>query len=216
VPDLNITVEGASVVAFAAAPIISFQLRVVNAPENEAIDAVVLRSQLRLEVTRRHYSAEEEGNLRDLFGAPDRWGQTLKAMLWTHASAIIPAFAGETRFELHVPCTFDFNVAATKYFHGLAEGEIPVSFLFSGSVFYQDEGGALRVMPVSWEKEATFRLPVSTWRDLMDTYYPNSAWLNLRRDVFERLYRYKVERGIPTWEQAIESMLASSETEALT
>lgn len=215
-PDLTITVEGASVVTFAAAPIISFELHVVNAAENEAIDAVVLRSQLRLEVTRRHYSAEEEANLRDLFGSPDRWGQTLKAMLWTHASAVIPAFVKETRFELQVPCTFDFNVAATKYFHGLTEGEIPVSFLFSGSIFYQDDADALRVMPVSWEKEATFRLPVSTWRDLMNAYYPNVAWLNLRRDVFERLYRYKVERGIPTWEQAIESMLASSESEALT
>jgi hypothetical protein len=42
---------------------------------------------------------------------------------------------------------------------------------------------------------------------MMDIYYPNSAWLCLRRDVFERIYQYKVERGIPTWEQALESML---------
>lgn len=215
-PDLTITVEGASVVEFAAAPLIAFQLRVVNATERQTISAIVLRCQLRLEVTRRHYSAEEEVQLRDLFGAPDRWGQTLRAMLWTHASVVIPSFVGETLVELQVPCTFDFNVAATKYFHGLSEGEIPLAFLFSGSVFYEDENGALRVMPVSWDKEATFRLPVSTWRELMDSYYPNSAWLNLRRDVFERLYRYKVERGIPTWEQAIESVLASSEAEVST
>ncbi len=38
----------------------------------------------------------------------------------------------------------------------------------------------------------------------MDAYYPNSAWLCLRRDVFEELHRFKVEHGIPTWEQAIE------------
>jgi hypothetical protein len=33
----------------------------------------------------------------------------------------------------------------------------------------------------------------------------------LGRDAFERLYRYKVEHGIPTWEQAIESILAAVE-----
>jgi hypothetical protein len=42
---------------------------------------------------------------------------------------------------------------------------------------------------------------------MMDIYYPNSAWLNLRRDVFDRLYEYKRRRGIPTWEQALEEIL---------
>lgn len=214
-PDLNITVESAKVVTYAAAPIISFQLKIVNTQSEESVDAVVLRAQLQLEVTRRQYTADDEANLRDLFGAPDRWAQTLRTMLWTHASVIVPSFIGETKVELQVPCTFDFNVAATKYFHGLSDGEIPVAFLFSGSVFYQDTERTLKVMPVSWEKEAKFRLPVSTWRELMDSYYPNTAWLNLRRDAFERLYRYKVDRGIPTWEQAIESMLNSAEAEVL-
>jgi hypothetical protein len=45
---------------------------------------------------------------------------------------------------------------------------------------------------------------------MMDSYYPNSTWLCLRRDVFEDLHRYKIERGIPTWEQAFENMLASA------
>lgn len=215
-PDLNFTVEGASVIPFAATPQISFHLRVVNTAEHEVIGAVMLRCQLQLEVTKRHYSTEEEAQLRDLFGTTDRWGQTLRAMLWTHASVVVPRFTGEIQVDLLVPCTFDFNVAATKYFHGLTEGDIPVEFLFSGSVFYEGPGGALQVFPVSWEKEAKFRLPVSTWRQLMDSYYPNLAWLALRRDVFERLYRYKVERGIPTWEQALESMLASVQEEVRT
>ena len=215
-PDLNITVESAKVVSFAATPTIAFQLHVVNAVRDEVVDSVVLRAQLQLEVTRRQYSAEEEEGLADLFGAPDRWAQTLRAMLWTHANVIVPPFEGETLVDLSVPCTFDFNVAATKYFYGLKDGDIPVAFLFSCSVFYRDDSGGMRVVPVSWEKEAKFRLPVSTWRQLMDSYYPNVAWLNLRRDVFERLHKYKIERGIPTWDQAIESMLAASEDEALT
>jgi predicted alpha-1,6-mannanase (GH76 family) len=70
------------------------------------------------------------------------------------------------------------------------------------------------VSPIPWSKEARFRLPVETWRRLMDTYYPNMAWLQLRWDVFERLYGYKTRRAIPTWEQAIESILPPSEETA--
>jgi hypothetical protein len=35
--------------------------------------------------------------------------------------------------------------------------------------------------------------------------------LCLRRDVFERLYQYKVERGLLTWEQTLESVLPTLE-----
>ena len=46
---------------------------------------------------------------------------------------------------------------------------------------------------------------------MMDIYYPNSAWLCLRRDVFEQLYQYKVDNGILTWEQVLEKMLSVEE-----
>jgi hypothetical protein len=105
----------------------------------------------------------------------------------------------------------DFNVASTKYFHGIESGEIPLSFLFSGTVFYDGGDGMPQVAPISWSKEARFRLPVETWRAMMETYYPNSAWLCMRRDVFERLYQYKVRNGIPTWEAALERILAECE-----
>jgi hypothetical protein len=128
--------------------------------------------------------------------------------LWTHASVVVPGFAGNsTTVDLHVPCTFDFNVAATKYFAGLTEGDIPLNFLFSGTVFYAPCDGALQVAPISWEQEARFKLPVQVWREMMDSYYPNNVWIHLRRDVFERLYRYKMRHGIPTWEQALEEVL---------
>jgi hypothetical protein len=42
---------------------------------------------------------------------------------------------------------------------------------------------------------------------MMDYYYPNSAWLRLRHDTFNKLHLYKMHRGIPTWEEAIESLL---------
>ena len=51
--------------------------------------------------------------------------------------------------------------------------------------------------PISWDKEAKFRLPLKVWKEMMDLYYPNSAWLCLRRDVFERLQQYKVRQRHP-------------------
>jgi hypothetical protein len=214
VPNLSVQVDGASVTPFAIAPLLTFRLRVTNASPDEAIHNVVLRCQIQIEATKRHYRPEEEASLRDLFGEPARWGQTLRAMLWTHANVVVPPFAGGTIVELPVACTYDFNVAATKYFYALEEGEIPLDFLFSGSVFYQDAEGALQVAPISWSLEARFRLPVATWRQLMDTYYPNTAWIQLRSDVFDRLYHYKVRHGIPTWEEAVDRILPPVDEEA--
>jgi uncharacterized protein DUF6084 len=210
-PELSFKVEQAGMVPFAASPTIAFQLHVMNAIEDQAIHTIALNCQIQIEVTRRRYSPEEQQQMIDLFGEPERWSQTLRNLLWSNVSAILPGFKGTTRADLRVPCTFDFNVAATKYFAGLASGEIPLNMLFSGTVFYAEPEGTLQVAPISWDQEATFRLPVQVWHEMMETYYPNGAWLHVRRDVFDRLYRYKVQRGIPTWEQALESILPLEE-----
>lgn len=210
-PDLNFSVEGAEPVPFAAAPVLSLKLRLTNTDAGETIHTVALRAQIQIEATRRRYTDTEKAKLADLFGEPDRWSRTLRSMLWTHANVVIPSFVGSTVADLQVPCTFDFNVAATKYFHGVAEGDIPLNLLFSGTVFYALPDGTLQVAPIPWEKEARFRLPAQVWRKMMDEYYPNSAWLAIHRDVFERLYEFKVRHGIPTWEEALERLLASVE-----
>jgi hypothetical protein len=211
-PDLTLKIEGAEVAKFTAAPQINLKLHVSNANHSETIHSVTLRSQIQIEVTRRNYTAEDQEKLRDLFGEPERWGQTLRNLLWTHVNVNVPPFQGSTVVDLPVPCTFDFNVGATKYFHGLGDGDVPLCVMFSGMVFYAHDGGSMQVSPISWDKEAHFSLPVKVWRDMMDRYYPNSAWLCLRRDVFERLYDYKVRHGIPTWEEALETMLEAEAT----
>jgi hypothetical protein len=210
-PDLNFRVEGAEAVAFAAQPLLALKLHIENAHKDEIIHTVALRAQIQIETPRRHYTAQEKERLLDLFGEPERWGRTLRPMLWTQAGAVITSFEGATTADLQVPCTFDFNVAATKYLYAISDGDIPLILLFSGTVFYIGSEGLLQVSPISWEKEARFRLPVRVWREMMDLYYPNSAWLNLRRDVFERLYEYKVQRSIPSWEEALESLLAAAQ-----
>jgi hypothetical protein len=210
-PNLDFCVESVAAISYAAAPSLSFKVRVTNADLEEVIHSIALRTQIQIEVTRRHYSAEEQSRLSDLFGEPGRWGQTLKTMLWTHVSVNVPPFQREISVEIPVPCTFDFNVASTKYFHGLSEGDLPLNFLFSGTVFYRGEQDELQVAPISWEKEAKFRLPLKIWKQMIDEYYPNTAWLGLRRDAFERLYEYKVRNGIPTWEEVIDRIFQNAD-----
>ena len=41
-------------------------------------------------------TAPEQERLLDLFDEPSRWGQTLRPMLWTHASVVVPPFNGAT------------------------------------------------------------------------------------------------------------------------
>ncbi len=206
-PELSFKVERASALPYAAVPTIAFQLCVRNAVVDQMIHTIALSCQIQIEATRRRYTPEEQQHMLDLFGESDRWSQTLRNLLWTNVSVVVPGFQESTTIDLRVPCTFDFNVAATKYFEGLSEGDVPLNLMFSGTVFYAEHDGSLQVSPISWDQEAKFRLQVKVWREMMNIYYPNSAWLNLRRDVFDRLNQYKMLRGIPTWEQVFESML---------
>ncbi len=210
-PELNFKIEGAEAGKFSASPQILLKLHLNNSDPSETIHSVVLRCQIQLEVTRRRYTAEEQRKLHDLFGEPERWSQTLRNLLWTHVNVNVPPFHEETVVDIPVPCTFDFNVGATKYFHGLGDGLVPLCVMFSGTIFYARDGGSLQVAPISWDKEARFSLPVKVWHDMMDAYYPNSAWIRLNRDIFERLYEYKVRHGIPTWEQALGRMLQAEQ-----
>jgi hypothetical protein len=211
-PGLNLSVESAAAVPYAAAPTIAFRLKIVNPNASQAIQNIALRCQILIEASRRHYKPCERDGLLDLFGEPERWSQTLRPLLWTHATVTVPPFVDSISADLAVPCTFDFNVGAAKYFHAIQEDDVPLCFQFSGTIFYAAPDGSMQIEQIAWDKEARFRLPSQVWREMMDHYYPNSAWLRLRRDAFERLYEYKRERGIATWEEAIEQLIPAKAT----
>jgi len=204
---LTFTIESAKAVPFAAVPSIAFSLQIVNSEPTKNIQSISLRAQIMLEASRRRYASEERESLRDLFGEPERWSKTLQSMLWTHASVSVQSFTESTSVDLPVPCTFDFNVGAAKYFHAVQNSDVPLCFQFSGTIFYRSPEGSLQIEQIGWDKEARFPLPALVWREMMDHYYPNSAWLRLRRDTFERLYEYKRMQGLATWEEALELLL---------
>lgn len=213
--ELDFTIEDARFDPASLSPLMLFQLRLANRTPAVAVQNVALQCQVRIEPTRRRYGAGEADRLLDLFGETERWGKTLQSFLWANATLSAPAFEAERRIELPVPCSFDFNIAATKYFHGLEDGAAPLSFLFSGSVFYRREDGRLQIGQVPWSKTASYRLPVAVWQAMMDHHYPDCAFLQLDREVFERLYAFRRRRGLASFGQAIEALLAGHAAETL-
>lgn len=207
-PELSFAVESVAPMPSSATPVLVLRLNVSNATD-EQIHSIALNSQLQIEPARRSYSDAEKNSLSDLFGEPERWGSTVRPLFWTTLNNTVPGFQRLTTLDLRVPCTFDFNVAATKYFHGIEDGDIPVVLFFSGTVFYL-ENERVQIAPISWSQQTSCRIPAQAWKEMMRLHYPNSAWLSLRQDVFDRLYRYKVRNGLPTWEESIEHVLAAA------
>lgn len=212
-PDLDFRIEGSEVLQFAAVPTLLFKLA-IESLDGEPIRSVALNAQVRISAARRHYAADEQDRLLELFGEPRRWKETLRSLLWTHTVLQVPRFSGSTVVDVTIPCTYDLDIVASKYFHALEGGEVPLEFLFNGTVFYAAEGGRLQTAMISWEKEAEYRMPVRLWREMMDHYFPNSAWVRLRSDVFDGLYDYRIRMGLQTWEATVESLLRASQREA--
>lgn len=204
-PDLRFQVESVAPAQKAASPQLVFAVRITNS-EPDTIQSIALSVQVQIEPVRRRYTEREQEHLKELFGEPERWSQSLHPLLWSNVNVTAPGFSGSTLVEVPVACTFDFNVAVTKYIYGLENGELPTTLLFSGTVFHPGRGG-VQIAKIPWDREAGYRVPVRVWKDMMDLYYPNTAWITLRRDVFERLYEFKSRHGIPTWEQTVERML---------
>lgn len=212
-PELDFRIVDVETSSSGIVPLLLFKLAITTAHDGP-IQALLLNAQIQIESPKRPYSAAEKEKLVELFGTPDRWGQTLRNRLWTHTNATVGNFTRETKSVLPVPCTYDLNFAAPKYFCALDGGEVSLLFLFSGSVFYVSSEGRLQVERISWNKECLYRLPVQVWKDLMEQHYPNSAWLYLRRDAFERLWAYRRQNGLATWEQTIERLLPTAEERA--
>jgi Family of unknown function (DUF6084) len=202
-PALTFEVEAAEAVRFAAAPTVAFTVR---ATSDKPVRSLALNVQIRIAPARRRYSERDQERLVELFGPPERWGETLRTFRWEQTSVLVPPFERDASVELTVPCTYDLEVATAKYFYALDDGDVPLEFLFSGTVFFLDDG-LLRAAQVPWECEALYRMPVRAWKDAIAQHFPGSAWLRVRDDVFDRLVAYKARNALPTWEATFEELL---------
>jgi hypothetical protein len=202
---LQFACTGARPEPFAAGPSLLFDLRIAD-DDGRRIHSIALRTQIRIEPRGRAYTPAESAKLVDLFGEPARWGETLNPLQLATIGTSVSGFTGETTTPITVPLTYDLDIAATKYFHGLSEGDIPLLMLFSGTVFYAGPTG-VQVGLVSWHEEAAFRLPVATWRAAMDDHYPGSAYVRVSTATLDALSAYRSGHVIPNWDDTFERLL---------
>ncbi|WP_196807388.1 DUF6084 family protein [Candidatus Solirubrobacter pratensis] len=204
IPELSFAVVDAARLEYAAVPTLRFTLRVTS---SAPVRSLLLDAQVQIAARRRAYDTDAHDRLFELFGAPADWGTTLRTLLWTRTTLVVPPFSEETEVELPVACSYDLEVAASRYLDALQDGTVPLEFLFSGSVFYGGEDGRLQTARLSWESEAEYALPVRVWRETMERYFRGTAWLRLRKESFDRLSAYKSRNALATWDDAVEALL---------
>jgi Family of unknown function (DUF6084) len=205
--ELEFTVEGAEQLPYAAVPTLQFALR-IESPGGEPIRSVLLDTQIRIAARGRSYDDAAHERLFELFGPVEQWGTTLRTLLWTRATLVVPPFTASTVVQLPVPCSYDLEVTASRYFDALADGEVPLEFLFSGTVF---SGTPLQATRISWEQEASYRLPVRVWKETMEQHFRGTAWLRLGKDSFDRLAAYRSRHVLASWDDAVGALLEGRE-----
>jgi hypothetical protein len=206
-PAFRFAVTGADHDAHALGPTLRLSLTITETTGTR-IHALALSSQIRIEPARRRYSRTEQNRLVELFGDPERWGRTLNPMQLATVASVTRSFTGEHELVLEVPLTFDTEVAATRYFRGLADGgEVPLLLLFSGTVFYESLDSGVQVGLVPWSSETAFRLPIDVWTQMMAAHHGGTAWLQLPEDTLARLSAWRAARALPTWEQTFDALL---------
>jgi len=192
--DLIFGCTGVTAERYAATPTLTFSLTITER-SGVKVHAIALRCQIRIEPHRRRYSAAEAQRLHDLFGDPSRWAETVKPIQLATVTTMVPTFTAVTETDLPVPCTYDLEVSSARYLQGLDDGTIPLLLLFSGTVFIA---------------EASYRMPVSVWRELADMHFPNSAWLRCSRQTLDELSAFKAKRALPTWDATLAALLAAA------
>jgi hypothetical protein len=193
-------------VAHAAAPTLEFTLHVSD-PDGRDIHTIALTTQVRIDPARRQYDPETRERLVELFGTPERWGATTHSFQWAQVDVLVPGFTGATSFGLQLPCSYDLELAAVKYFYSLPDGEIPLSFHFTGMVLYAGEHDRLQVAQVPWSCSAKWMLPVDEWRRAIRAFYPEGGWVRLTQPTLDALIEHKAARGDHDFDQTIRGLL---------
>ena len=205
-PLLDFEVRNVTPVAHAAAPTLRFELAIDEGSERE-IFTIALSVSIEIEPAQRRYDPETRERLVELLGDPQKIGAPTRTMHWTRLGVLVPAFTGSTTVGVDVLCNYDLEIGATSYFHAVEDGEVPLAFNFNGSVYYQGEGGQLQIVQISWEESSSYRMPIEVWQRMIETFYPNRGWIPAGEGTIERLRRFKLEQGLPSYEAALERLL---------
>jgi hypothetical protein len=205
VPEPQFAVTSVAHLAFAAAPTMVFAIGARDETGIE-IQSVSLSVQVMIDPARRGYDLLTRGRLAELFGPPATWTPSTQGLSWARVAATVPRFIGEATFALEVPCTYDLEVAASKYFYALDEGLVPLSFHFYGTIFYLTADRRLQMTPIPWSSTAQFAMPVASWKAMIAEHYPGGGWIRLGETTLAALNARRAERGL-TFDHLVAELL---------
>jgi Family of unknown function (DUF6084) len=205
VPQPEFEVVAAAHLAYAAAPTMVFSVKAHELGVLE-IQSMSLSVQVMIDPARRGYDERARERLAELFGPPANWAPSTQGLNWARVAAAVPGFQRETVFGLEVPCTYDLEVAATKYFYALTDGVVPLSFHFYGTVFYCAPDGRLQMTPVPWSASTQFGMPVSAWQAMIAEHYPGGGWIRLSGPTLSALNAHRAARGL-TFDDTVQELL---------
>lgn len=193
-------------VRFAAAPTLAFTGHVAETSGRE-VYTIALTAQIMIEPAKRTYDEATRERLFEMFGAPERWAATTHPFLWAELNVLVPAFTGATAFRLPMPCTYDLELAAAKYIHSMPDGEVPLLFNFSGTIFYRGDAGRMQIVKVPWECSARYSMPAATWQQMIAHHYPKGGWIRLDESTLDALGTRKAGRGLPSFDATVADLL---------
>jgi hypothetical protein len=205
-PEPEFAVIGVRSLRYAAAPTLILELQVTE-PSGREVYMIGLTVQLMIEPARRAYDDATRERLAGLFGPPERWSVTTRSLVWTRLDVVVPAFTGSTTVAVPIACSYDLEVAAAKYLYSLPGGEVPLALHFNGTVYYPNDEGGLQMVLVPWSRSIGYQMPVEVWRETVEHYYPNTAWVALRSETLNALERERVRTGLPTYDACVQRLL---------
>ncbi len=206
-PELNFDILSAEIKPYAVAPTIIFKLKITNKIEKEEVYAASLKTQIRIDAMHRKYEQDTKARLLEVFGAPERWGQTLKSLYWKQITIPVPRFTGETVIDIPLECSEDMSASVGKYMHAVEEGPVPLAFIFNGSIFYNGHEKNVQVKQLPLDKEAVYALPIEKWDNLLESYFPDSKWLRVSNKIFDKLNAYKAKNAHPTLNHCLKALV---------
>lgn len=207
VPELDFAVTGARPMADTAVPTLAFRLA-LRRNGGGRVRSVSLSTAVRIAVTRRRYDRADRLTMARLFGQPEQWATSMRPLTWARISTVVPPFDDSTEIDLPVPCTRDTELAVTSYFHAVRDGEVPLDFLFSGTVFHDGPDGRLRTAQISWEKETAYRIPAGLWHEVLGRYGRGTSWLPVSAEAHDALLAHRDRHSLAGWEETVADLLA--------
>lgn len=212
-PDLDFAVTGARAMTDAAVPTLLFRLA-LSRTGGGRVRSVSLNADVRIAVDRRGCDRVDRLVMARIFGQPEQWATSMRPLTWARISTVVPPFDERTETDLAVPCSRDMDLAVTSYFHGVRDGEVPLDFLFSGTVFHDGRDGRLRTAQISWAKDATCRVPAALWHEVTGRYDGGTSWMPLSPGTYRDITAHRDRHALTGWDETISDLLARARNTA--